>query len=148
MSEQQNEQSVHHHHAPAPADIYLYALMETLDIDQTHESAVSVTLMVGGGVVYGELISHGRWRAETESMVRNVAGPGSALLVRVLEVVDEAAGPRDEEQPLSYVHLRKARIVTNYRATLDEDVPQGPEFPLWRARLSDVQGWTLGRPPA
>lgn len=146
MSEASDEQSVHHHHAAAPADIYLYSLMEILDADDTNQSAVSVTLMVGGGVVCGELISHARWRVETEALMRGIGGAGPEAFARMLQVIDEESGPREDDQPLSYVHLRKARIVTNYRATLDGVEQQGPELPLWRTRVSDVQGWAIGRP--
>ncbi|KFG02581.1 hypothetical protein IQ62_01155 [Streptomyces scabiei] len=145
MSEQ-NGQSAHHHHASAPADVYLYALMEMLDADESNRSEVSVTLMVGGGVVCGELISHARWRSAFEALVNSVRGPGSEALTKLLRGLDAMLPDREEDEPLSYVHLHRARVITNYRGTMQDDVQQGPEFPLWRTRLADVQGWTLGRP--
>jgi hypothetical protein len=146
MTEQSTEQNGHHFHASEQADIYLYLLMEILDSDETNQSAVSVTLMVGGGVVCGELVSHARWRGEMEEMLQGVGGPGPELVSKMLQTVGREAGPRKDDQLLSYVHLRKAKIITNYRATLESDEQMGPEFPLWRTRLADVQGWTLGRP--
>lgn len=148
MTEESTQQSghQHHYHANELADVYLYMLMEVLDGDETNTSAISVTLMVGGGVVAGELISHARWRAETEAILRGLGGTGPEVVTKVVQTIADESEPRQEDQLLSYVHLRRARIITNYRATLDGDEQLGPEFPLWRARLADVQGWALGRP--
>lgn len=146
MTEDQAAESTHHHHAAPPADVYLYSLMAVLDADDTKESAVSVTVMVGGGAVCGELISHARWRAEMDAILKGLGGEGPQLVTRMMQIIDQETGPRDEGQPLSYLHLKDAQVVTNYRGTINGIEQMGPKTPLWRTRLSDIQGWTIGRP--
>ncbi len=49
-------------------------------------------------------------------------------------------GPDDDRLPelpaVAYVHLRDVQVVTS---------PSSPRIPLWRGRLSEVVGWSVGR---
>ena len=126
-------------------DVYLDALLSFLDQDEAKETSVTVTLLVGGTLVCGELIGHDRWQDELQAMLDGIGG-SVELLGKLFKAVDESGEPQPDGVPLYFVHLRNVLIITNYRGTLQGDVPQGIEHPLWRGRLSDVQGWTLGRP--
>jgi len=126
-------------------DVYLDALLEFLDGAETRGSSLTVTLLVGGTLVCGDLIGHDQWQDELQALLRGAGGNGE-LLGKLFKRVDEQGGPRPEGVPLNFVHLRNVLIITNYRGTLQGPEPQGIEHPVWRGRLSEVQGWTLGRP--
>lgn len=144
MSEEQNETGEAQATGPA-YDVYLDTLLEFLDQEETKGSSLTVTLMVGGALVCGDLISHDQWQDELQAVLRGAGGNGQ-LLGKLLKTVDTVASSRPEGEPLHFVHLRNAMVITNYRATLQGSTPQGMEHPVWRGRLSEVQGWTLGRP--
>jgi hypothetical protein len=126
-------------------DLYFDALLEFLDLEDQKQASISVSLLVGGTLVCGDLIGHDQWAAAFERWMAE-AGEGADLVARFLKSVGEKIDPRADEDPLYFAHLKNARVVTNYRGGLDGDVVQGMESPLWRVRVQDVQGWTMGRP--
>lgn len=126
-------------------DIYLHVLLELLHKDDSNQSAMSVTLQVGGALVTGELISRGRWEDEFRAWLATIDGSAD-VLTAMLDVVNSEIQDADEPAPLNFLHLRDAKFITNYRGTLEGTEAMGPGRPLWRARIVDVQGWSLGRP--
>lgn len=143
MSEETPEQ---HSHVVIPdpvRDVYLMSIVEMLDSDESNRSALSVTLQVGGVMVAGELIGHGRWRNELKAWLATIGGDADAIsrLVGVVEEELAAQGPFRA----SHLHLRDAKFITNYTSSMQGIAPFGPERPLWRTRIADVQGWSLGR---
>jgi len=136
-----------HSHVVIPdpvRDMYLMAILAMLDQDDTNTAALSVTLQVGGAMVAGEMIGHGRWRSELKAWLATIGG-SSDVISDLVTMVEEEVSARGQAQP-SHLHLRDAKFITNYAGSMEGIVPQGPERPLWRTRIADVQGWSLGRP--
>ncbi|WP_329416276.1 hypothetical protein OG802_32285 [Streptomyces sp. NBC_00704] len=124
---------------PTP-DVQLQMLVRL--IGQDPEAALPVTLTVGGGFLHGELISHEAWTAEWAHSLRTFDGPGARLLKHFPEEVDRAVADRQghsgPQRLPQWIHLRDATAVSAARHPV--------VMPLWRGRLADVAGWSLGRP--
>ncbi|WP_235882196.1 hypothetical protein [Streptomyces apricus] len=124
---------------PAP-DLQLQMLVRL--VGQDPQAALPITLVVGGGLLYGDLISHKAWTTDWAHSLRGVDGPGAQLLERFPEQVDQAVAekqgrPAPQRLP-QWIHLRGATAVFG---------SGGPVvMPLWRGRLTDVSGWSLGKP--
>ncbi|MET8585721.1 hypothetical protein ABZX39_33360 [Streptomyces collinus] len=137
-----------HSHVVIPdpvRDVYLMVIASMLEDDKTDRSALSVTLQVGGALVTGELISHSRWRGEFKAWLATIGG-SSDVISGAVDAVEDVLAEQDSARRLQFLHLRDAKFITNYAGSMQGIAPQGPERPLWRARISDVQGWSLGRP--
>ncbi|MFF1546063.1 hypothetical protein [Streptomyces sp. NPDC058291] len=124
---------------PTP-DVQLQMLVRL--IGQDPEAALPITLVVGGGFLHGDLISHEAWTTEWARSLRSFDGPGAQLLKRFPEQVDQAVAdkqgrPGPQRLP-QWIHLRDA---TGAAGTGRPVV-----MPLWRGRLADVAGWSLGKP--
>ncbi|WP_086559411.1 hypothetical protein [Streptomyces africanus] len=129
---------------PEPVrDVYLMSILAMLDEDESHKSALSVTLQIGGALVTGELIGHGRWRSELKAWLATIGG-SSDVISDLVGIVEEELAEQPQSRP-SHLHLRDAKFITNYTTSMNGIAPQGPERPLWRTRIADVQGWSLGR---
>ncbi|MEU9893863.1 hypothetical protein ACIBCS_20745 [Streptomyces phaeochromogenes] len=124
---------------PVP-DVQLQMLVRLIGLDT--EVALPITLVVGGGFLHGDLISHEAWAAGWASTLRGVDGPGARLLERFPEQVDQAVvdkqGNQGPQRLPRWIHLRDATGVTGTNGTV--------AMPLWRGRLADVSGWSLGKP--
>lgn len=120
-------------------------ILAMLEEDSTNKSALSVTLQVGGALVTGELISHGRWQDEFRAWLATIGG-SSDVLATVIDAVNRELQDQDEDELMQFLHLRDAKFITNYAGSMEGITPQGPERPLWRTRIAEVQGWSLGRP--
>ncbi|MEW2565719.1 hypothetical protein [Streptomyces liliiviolaceus] len=124
---------------PVP-DLQLQMLVRL--VGQDPQAALPITLFIGGGLLYGDLISHKAWKTDWARSLRGVDGPGAHLLERFPEQVDEAVSdkqgrPVPQRLP-QWIHLRDATSVV---------AAGGPVvMPLWRGRLTDVSGWSLGKP--
>jgi hypothetical protein len=136
-----------HSHVVIPdpvRDVYLMAILSMLDEDDTNTAALSVTLQVGGALVAGEMIGHSRWRTELKAWLATIGGSSDAIS-DLVTMVEEEFAEQGQTWP-SHLHLRDAKFITNYAGSMQGISPQGPERPLWRTRIADVQGWSLGRP--
>lgn len=124
---------------PVP-DVQLQMLVRL--IGQDAQAALPITLVVGGCFLHGDLVSHESWRADWARSLRGVDGPGAQLLERFPEQVDEAVADKQgngvAQRLPQWIHLRDA---TGAAASGRPVV-----MPLWRGRLADVSGWSLGRP--
>lgn len=125
-------------------DAYLAVILSMLEEDKSNKSALSVTLQVGGILVAGELIGHGRWRDELKAWLATIGG-SSDVVSGVVDAVEQQREEADRDGPMHFLHLRDATFLTNCAPGPDGVVPLGPGRPLWRTRISDVQGWSLGR---
>ncbi|THA77716.1 hypothetical protein E6R60_09335 [Streptomyces sp. A0642] len=120
---------------PVP-DIQLQMLIRL--IGQDPQAALPITLTLGGGFLYGDLISHQAWTAGWAHSMRRVEGSGAQLLERFPELVDQAVidtqGQQGPQELPQWIHLR------------DATGSAGVIMPLWRGRLADISGWSLGKP--
>jgi hypothetical protein len=115
-------------------------------VEQSEDNRVPITLNVAGAVVHGYLASAAAWRTRWVECVGAMAGPGKENLSffphQVLEVVDEVESGQERVERLPrWLHLLDVRMVTGSVNTL-------VDLPLWRGRLADVAGWSLGVPEA
>lgn len=144
MSEDASEA---HSHVVIPEpvrDVYLMSILAMFDEDKSNTSALSVTLQVGGALVTGELIGHGRWQSELKAWLATVGG-NSDVISDLVGIIEEELAEHAPDRP-THLHLRDAKFITNYVGSMEGIAAQGPSRPLWRARIADVQGWSLGRP--
>ncbi|MFS8197950.1 hypothetical protein ACLVWQ_04605 [Streptomyces sp. CWNU-52B] len=124
---------------PVP-DLQLQMLVRL--VGQDPHAALPVTFVIGGGLLYGDLISHKAWTTDWARSLRGVDGAGAQLLERFPEQVDEVVSDKQGRQAPQrlpqWIHLRDATSVVG---------PGDPVvMPLWRGRLTDVSGWSLGKP--
>ncbi|MEU5599262.1 hypothetical protein [Streptomyces sp. NPDC020298] len=96
---------------------------------------------MGGALVCGELIGHGRWQSELKAWLATIGG-GSDVISDLVGIVKEELAEHEPTRP-THLHLKDAHFITNYVGSMDGITPQGPSRPLWRARIADVQGWSL-----
>ncbi|MCX4825248.1 hypothetical protein OG883_36405 [Streptomyces sp. NBC_01142] len=126
---------------PVP-DLQLQLLIRLLGQDP--RSSLPITLNIPGGVLYGDLIAHEAWKADWAQSLRRMEGPGAHLLAKFPETVDQIIDELHGEdgngsQGLPrWIHLRSVTIVTGAKKPVTS--------PLWRARLADISGWSLGKP--
>ncbi|MEU1291156.1 hypothetical protein ABZ439_01775 [Streptomyces sp. NPDC005840] len=120
-------------------DLQLQMLVRLMSEDDG--AALPLTLLVAGGLLHGELISHEAWKADWARGLRGVGGAGAYLLERFPEQVDQEVAARQgaaARRLPQWIHLRNA---TCLGGSGDPVV-----MPLWRGRLADVSGWSLGTP--
>lgn len=105
------------------------------------EFTMPVTVTVSGAVVTGTLIGRDRWSLEFAEATQTADDTVSVLASAVQSafVASDLAGSADEHATYDYLHMRAARYVTGSSLT-----PSGPDGVLWRGRLRDVRGWSLG----
>lgn len=124
---------------PVP-DLQLQLLVRL--IAQDAQAALPVTLTAGGLVLHGDLISHEAWTTEWARSLHGMEGSGAQLLARfpqqVDEVVEDRQGKAVPQRLPQWIHLREATAVTGGGGSV--------VMPLWRGRLTDVTGWSLGKP--
>ncbi|MDQ0795758.1 hypothetical protein [Streptomyces sp. B1I3] len=124
---------------PVP-DLQLQLLMRLLDREQ--RSSLPITLTLSCGILHGDLIGHEAWKADWARSLRQVEGEGANLLAEFPEIMDqgirEMAADDYASQLPRWIHLRDATLVFGGTTAA--------HLPLWRGRLADVSGWTLGRP--
>ncbi len=135
--------------APDPTatgpDPILGSLVDIVDdVRAMDADTITLTLIVNGAVISGELLPARRWM----KLVDKQLGGSTFVGERADELVVEAqlawkapAGrwtaehAKEHRTKSQYVHLQNAHIVTglgDYPAT------------LWRVRLTDVSGWCYG----
>ncbi|MFD3442263.1 hypothetical protein ACFWU3_32705 [Streptomyces sp. NPDC058685] len=123
---------------PVP-DMQLQLLVRLLAQDPG--SSLPMTLSTPGGIVYGDVIAHETWKADWAMSLHRMDGSGAQTLARFPELVDQAIGEMsgsDTPQSLpQWIRLRDVTLVHG---------PQSMTSPLWRGRLADVSGWSLGKP--
>jgi hypothetical protein len=123
------------------SDLQLQLLIRLLGEDL--RSWLPITLNVPGGVVHGDLIAHEAWKTDWAESLRTMKSVSADLLAKFPEAVDQAVEDLRGEEAAHllprWIHLRNAVLTTGSAGT-------AVELPVWRGRLADVAGWSLGRP--
>jgi len=112
--------------AALPGDVELAATVRSVDEGQVQEG-VPLTVLVGGTLFVGELVSAGGWWAEAERRARGAGGDAAKV---VSELSRQAVIM--ERRPVGYLHMRNAVMGSDRR------------MPLLRIRLPEVQAWAWG----
>jgi len=124
---------------PVP-DVQLQLLVRLLDQDP--RSSLPITLSIPGGPLYGDMIAHEAWKADWAKDLHRMEGAGARALAdfpeSVDQVVGEMSGEEDAQSLPQWIHLRDVTLLTGALSPVTA--------PLWRGRLADVCGWSLGNP--
>jgi hypothetical protein len=139
----------------ADPDWMLATLVETVNAVGGDTLGISVTVMAGGGVLTGYLISEASyyrgygalWSAlTTDEAARDRSRAQYEALAQAADAAHAemanatTAGTTAGTPPASaYVHLRDARLVTGTAL-----MPNAQAGMLWRGRLADISGFALG----
>ncbi|MDR6912930.1 hypothetical protein J2W54_004943 [Rhodococcus fascians] len=125
---------------PPEQDFMLAGLVEL--INRSTGTELGVTLHVRGTVLSGLMIS-GESYLDKQKVVLTEAGEGPAALAQYFDIFSSVYSQNQEDDkpflspPLpAYVHLRSASVIENGTTQVT--------FPLWRGRLSEVSGWSIG----
>jgi hypothetical protein len=138
---------------PDEIDDELAALVDSIDkagVIEELPMALPITVLVGGTVISGFLVSAREWWSELAAQLREslLREPDPKSFGRASEFRDRLATSFDEAgssetgiaRGTGYVHLRMARTFE-----ADGVVPGVPEQTLLlRLRMSQVQGWSFG----
>lgn len=135
--------------APDPAAVAVRStdvdwLLELLvSMANAGDFRVAMTLWTPAGVVAGDLVGAPVWIRELRAQIRAAGTAESHHFADDLSSVEQAiagqaAAAAKTAEPVAFLHL--ANAITLF--------PQGETFQhgLWRGRIVDVSGWTLGRP--
>ena len=110
-------------------------------------ASIGVMLMIGGSLYAADIVSARAWWEETSQNVRGATTSGqdevaamvSDALANQFESVSQFYRDQDphSDNPMGYVHLRNVRVIGQM------NIVDGLTM---RVRLSEIQGWTMGRP--
>jgi hypothetical protein len=119
------------------ADAHLEMLLRLVEAQPG--AAVAVTLTTVGGIVSGSLVASRAWAERWEEVVARAVGDQDhaeqvVLLPRAVQNALDATGPGGLHD---FAHLIDVTFLS---------APGAPTSPLWRGRVSDVSGWSLGAP--
>lgn len=128
-----------------PDDLILHLITSVLlSDDDSNSGTIAMTLTIGGSIVSGSVIGANEWLTGT-----------SAQLVTGNETIGKAFTDSFNliKQTMSQTKARREAegrptAAPNYVHMKDVTINPGPNqigLPLWRATLSDISGWTLGR---
>jgi hypothetical protein len=137
-------------HPADPHDPILAGLTHLLNRLGQVEGAVAsigVMLMIGGSLYAADIVSASRWWEETSQNMRGattggldeVAAKVTSSLANQFESVSRFYKDQDPESdnPMAHVHLRNVMVLGQMNVVDDLSM---------RVRLSEIQGWTMGRP--
>lgn len=118
------------------------ALVTFINLAEKESASIDLTLLVRGALVIGTPISARQWgQALLESLAdainRSNPGVGDSLR-KVPEESTERTTPSSGEEEKTgpqYVHLRNVVVLAGHATS---------HLPLWRGRVDQVDGWTLG----
>jgi hypothetical protein len=104
---------------------------------QTSNFSMSVILSVGGAVVFGDIIGQDRWFELLADDFRKAGheNHGRSLQERAAQSAYKLPGDASPK----FLHLENARIAAGGSMR----PPLGKGF-LWRARISEISGWSPG----
>ncbi|MBF9131691.1 hypothetical protein I0C86_22375 [Plantactinospora sp. S1510] len=122
------------------------ALQILARIAQEDKVSIGVTLNVSGGIVTGTVIGRDRWFRELGDFVEaSTDTPEARSLADYLgELMSGIAKPDDDDDQVvatlryGYIHLVNARYVSGSR------VMPSQGSTLWRGRLSEIAGFSIG----
>ncbi|MFB9463797.1 hypothetical protein [Streptomyces cinereospinus] len=120
--------------AQPAVDVHLEMLLRLVEAQSG--AGIAVTLTTAGGIVSGSLVGSRVWAERWEDVVAEAVG-GRADAEQLVLLPRTVQDSLEEGSLHAFVHLVD---VTFLSATAT------PTSPLWRGRVSDVSGWSLGAP--
>ncbi|MER7624548.1 hypothetical protein [Streptomyces sp. NPDC126503] len=122
-----------------PVDAHLELLLRLVAVRR--EASMAICLTTPGGIVGGHLVGPQAWADRWEEVVSEAIGrqERSELLAQLPHTVQAAlrqtTGDDGGLQP--FIHLVDVTFMS---------VPGTPTTPVWRGRVGDICGWSLGAP--
>ncbi|MEV6807902.1 hypothetical protein [Streptomyces sp. NPDC051132] len=105
------------------------------------EASVAVCLTMPGGIIAGHLVSPVAWADRWEEVVSEATArqERSEVVAQLPHTVQDALRQMggDPGGRQSFIHLVDVTFLS---------APTTPTAPLWRGRVSDISGWSLGAP--
>lgn len=125
----------------ADADGFLQVLVALIN-GGDHE--LPITLLIGGSLVSGNLISHERYFRKLADLLvdENMRGNETAQKFHErVAAIGDSAQQADDSVP-SYIHLNEASFIAGGSAPIPTNSPSDV---LWRGRICQVDGYHIGR---
>lgn len=131
-------------------DLHLTALVEftnqAIKVDSEHGWLVGITLQMAGGVVTGHLTSHDVWVARMKESFEGAGAKGlGALFDPPAEPADEDGGVQPDGASEADMRLPRHIHLVDAQYVLGDGLMPTEGGMLWRGRLQDVVGWSLGQ---
>ncbi|MFJ3581990.1 hypothetical protein ACIPPS_07110 [Streptomyces sp. NPDC090127] len=119
------------------ADAHLEMMVRVVEAQSGASAALSLTTV--GGIVSGSLVSSAVWAARWREVVQESIGAEdhAEQLIQLPAIVQDALPEQDGPSLHHFVHLVDVTFLS---------APGAPTTPLWRGRISDISGWSLGAP--
>jgi hypothetical protein len=118
--------------AVQPGDTELAAIVRSVDLGQV--DVARLTVMVGGTVISGELVSGAHWWESTGQQARGTGDDAaSEQFAKGADIVSQLYRRTDamEHRLIEYVHLQDA-------------VTDGKGLAGWRIRIEEIEAWRWG----
>ncbi|WP_432496331.1 hypothetical protein [Kineococcus gypseus] len=112
------------------------AVLELLAAMADRGMVLDITLFAGGQVVSGTLVGRDRWLEHFQQRAAR-GGAGGTRIAEQVQALLRAADQRrgGDEGSRDYLHILNAQVDGTQRIA---------EGLLWRGRISEVAGWSLG----
>lgn len=121
---------------PTETDWFLAKLVNT--VNKNTDIGISITLNVRGQIVTGFLIGGATYFEEFSTQFADAYGT-EEVRESIAEYKDLYTNSDEDSPPPQYIHLRDAQTLEGKNL-----LPQGGGT-LWRGRLSEVSGFSLGQ---
>ncbi|WP_439448625.1 hypothetical protein [Stenotrophomonas sp. ATs4] len=124
-----------------PSQDFLIEVLAALALDGL---SIPVTLTVGGILVCGETVGGKEYFQKTIDGLQTAASDANTKRL-IQETVGQFLVPYENSSTLriGYIHLKN---VTYHSATTKDGIPNGSDAkPMWRGRLSQIDGFHFGR---
>lgn len=130
-------------------DEYLADIIRRINgLGEPLKGGLAIIISVNGTVIAGEVIPGWQWFGEVVDQYRDVAEE-AGLEFAEEELIGlgalfgqwrERSRAEGDVEQAKHIHLRGARLVVPWQSPF----PSKGRF--WRGRLSEINGWTIGRP--
>lgn len=138
MSEESKEQELELvEPGPQAPDLMLETFVKLADSGVE----VALTLSVSGVVITGTLVGRRRWLSLFRQATERAGEMGALIGGHIEGAWVKAMEDEDDTLPYGFLHLRDARYLQG--SGQFNLVPQDGGL-LWRGRLSEISGWSLG----
>ncbi|MGR4041523.1 gas vesicle accessory protein GvpU [Pseudomonas sp. 910_21] len=110
-------------------------------VKSVHENSLSfgITLITQGGVISGQMISTKEYFEDFANSIADAWPGGPSEDVRSGFAAWSEFRKKDDDEHDEFIHLKNARYVYGNQLT-----PNGKIGILWRGKLSEVTGFSLG----
>ena len=118
--------------ATQPGDAELAAI--TRSVDEGQVEGVQLTVLVGGMLFFGELVSAPQWWEEMGQLARGAGGDANVQFADGADTVSQIYRRADiaERRLVGYLHMQNVMVDSNRH------------IGLWRIPIGEVQGWRWG----